>query len=77
MPDGTKTRPVCGQWSDKDIKGETLLNSNLSGKLLKTQGFRGTICSVPEEKYAITKINGEQLNETVEVEKAMNDLKEN
>lgn len=75
LPDGTKTRPVFGQWSDKDLHGETLLNSNLSGKLLKTQGFRGTICSVPEENYAITKINGEQLTEVVEVEKAMNDLK--
>jgi len=76
LPDGTKTRPVSGKWSDKDFHGNVLINSNLSGKLLKTQGFRGTICRVPEEKYAISKINGEQLKEVVEVEKAMNDLKE-
>lgn len=75
LPDKTKTRPVIEKWSDKDINGNILLASNLSGKLLKTQGFRGTICSVPEEKYALAKINCEQLDEVVEVEKAMNNLK--
>ncbi len=75
LPDKTKTRLVIGKWSDKDIRGNVLLSGNISGKLLKTQGFRGTICSVPEEKYAIAKINNEQLEEVVEVEKAMNELK--
>jgi len=75
LPDKTKTRPVNGKWSDKDIKGNVLLGGNISGKLLKTQGFRGTICSVPEEKYALAKINCEQMKEVVEVEKAMFELK--
>lgn len=75
LPDKTKTRPVIGKWSDKDINGNALLSGNISGKLLKTQGFRGTICSVPEEKYALAKINGEQLKEVAEVEIAMNELK--
>ncbi len=75
LPDKTKTRPVIGKWSDKDINGNVLLSSNISGKLLKTQGFRGTICSVPEEKYALAKINCEQMKEVVEVEKAMFELK--
>lgn len=75
LPDKTKIRPVIGKWSDKDIKGTVLLSSNISGKLLKTQGFRGTICSVPEKKYAIAKINGEQLAEVADVEKAMSELK--
>jgi len=52
-----------------------LLASSISGKLLKTQGFRGTICRVPEEKYALAKINGEQLKEVLEVESAMGNLK--
>ncbi len=73
--DNTKTRPVIGKWSDKDINGNVLFASNISGKLLKTQGFRGTICSVPEQKYTLNKINCEQLNEVVEVENAMNNLK--
>ena len=75
LPDKTKTRPVIGNWSDKDINGQTLLSGNLSGKLLKTQGFRGTICKVPEEKYALQKINNEQLKEVVELEKAITELK--
>ncbi len=75
LPDKTKNRPVIGKWSDRDINGNLLLSGNISGKLLKTQGFRGTICSVPEEKYALAKINCEQLSEVVEVEKALNELK--
>src|SRR5690554_4336 len=75
LSDKTKTRPVIGKWSDKDINGNTLLAGNISGKLLKTQGFRGTICSVPEEKYALAKINCEQMKEVVEVEQAMFNLK--
>lgn len=75
LQDKTKTRPVIGKWSDKDINGNVLLFGNISEKLLKTQGFRGTICRVPEEKYALAKINNEQLEEVVEVEKAMNELR--
>lgn len=75
LPDKTKTRPVIGKWSDKDINGNVLLAGNISGKLLKTQGFRGTICRVPEQKYALAKINCEQMKEVVEVEQAMNNLK--
>ena len=76
LPDKTKTRPVIDKWSDKDINGKLLSAESISGKLLKTQGFRGTICTVPAEKYAITKINGEQLSEVLEVEIALNSLKE-
>lgn len=72
----TKTRPVIGKWSDKDINGNVLLAGNISGKLLKTQGFRGTICRVSEEKYALAKINCEQSKEVVEVEKAVGELRE-
>lgn len=75
LPDKTKIRPVIGKWSDKDINGNVLLSGNISGKLLKTQGFRGTICSVPEEKYALAKINCKQIQEVVDVEQAMFDLK--
>lgn len=75
LDDKSKTRPVIGKWSDKDIHGNVLLVSNISGKLLKTQGFRGTICRVPEQKYALAKINCEQMKEVIEVERAMNDLK--
>lgn len=75
LPDKTKTRPVNGKWSDKDINGNVLLAGNINGKLLKTQGFRGTICRVPEQKYALAKINCEQMKEVAEVEQAMFNLK--
>jgi hypothetical protein len=76
LPDKTKTRPVIGKWSDKDINGNVLLAGNISGKLLKTQGFRGTICRIPEQRYALVKINCEQMKEVVEVEHAMNNLRQ-
>jgi hypothetical protein len=75
LKDKTKSRPVIGKWADKDINENVLFAGNISGKLLKTQGFRGTICSVPEEKYALAKINCEQMKEVVEVEQAMFNLK--
>jgi hypothetical protein len=79
LPDKTKTRPAIGRWSDKDnsSNAKLLTAGNISGKLLKTQGFRGTICTVPAEKYALAKINGEQLQEVDEVVTSLNDLKEN
>lgn len=43
LPDGTKTGPVIGSWSDKDIEGKILYAGNISGKLLETQGFRGYV----------------------------------
>jgi len=74
MPDRTKTRPVIGIWSDKDITGNLLLSGNISGKLLRTQGFRGTICTVTENKYTLAKINCEQMPEVIEVEHALANL---
>lgn len=58
LPDLSKVRPVLGGWCDKDIKGNTLIKSKLSGKLLATQGFQGTICTVKELSYLLHKING-------------------
>lgn len=75
LPDKTKARPVISKWSDKDINNSVLLTGNISGGLLKTQGFRGTICSVEEAKYALAKINNEQPKEVVEVENAFSELK--
>lgn len=58
LSDGSKTRPVIGSWSDKDVNGTPLLKGRLSGKLLAVQGFQGTICSVKEREYLLHKING-------------------
>jgi len=74
LPDKTKTRKVIGKWSDKDISGKKLAADNLSGKLLKTQGFRGTICEVPESAYVLLKINCEEPLEVIETREALNIL---
>ncbi len=59
LPDASKTRPVIGRWSCHDLEGNDLDMSRLSGKLLTTQGFQGTICTVKKQRgYLVRKING-------------------
>lgn len=58
LPDKSKSRPVIGQWSSLDILGKPLQKTQLSGALLRVQGFRGTICKVKESQYLVEKING-------------------
>jgi hypothetical protein len=58
LSDNTKTRPSVRQWSSTDIQGIPLQKTQLSGSLLRMQGFRGTICKVKELKYLVRKING-------------------
>ncbi|TDK43479.1 hypothetical protein [Algoriphagus formosus] len=64
-----KSRRVKGKWSDENIAGEKLLFGNLSGELLTTKAYRGTICSV-DKKYVLRKINN-QLSEDAEEIKAL------
>jgi hypothetical protein len=56
--DNDKVRDVSGSWHDEDINGVPLIKGRLSGKLLAVQGYRGTICAVPDIGYLIHKING-------------------
>ncbi len=58
LPDKSKSRPVIGRWSSSDILGKPLQKTQLSGALLRVQGFRGTSCKVKESKYLVEKING-------------------
>lgn len=58
LPDKSKIRPVIGKWSSVDIVGKPLLKTQLSGSLLRVQGFRGTICNVKEFDYLVKKNNG-------------------
>lgn len=74
LPDMTKVRSVIGTWSDKDINGVVLTADRIRGSLLKTQGFRGTICTVPEHGYAVAKINADEIKEVIAVEEAVRTL---
>ena len=75
--DGTKTRACLSKWSDKDIEGKTLFVENISGNLLKTQGFRGTICTVKIKDYLLRKINAEKSKTVLSTEESYKNLKNN
>lgn len=75
--DGSIEREIIGAWSDKDIFGRPLSTDCLSGKLLKTQGYRGTICRVEESEYLIRKINGEVMPEVEEAIATLSRLNHN
>ena len=75
--DGNKTRLCLSKWSDKDIKGSPLWLEKISGKLLKTQGFRGTICNVKAKDYLLRKINAEKSEKILLTEKSYEGLKKN
>ncbi len=74
--DGTRYRSVKGNWSCKNLKGKVLFLEDLSGRLLRTQGFRGTICKVAEFAYLLEKINSNESKEVKETERAFNNLRE-
>ncbi len=73
--DGTRYRAVKGLWSDKDADGNTLFLEDISGRLSRVQGFRGTICRVTEFDYLIHKIKNDEPKDVEEAEEAFNDLR--
>lgn len=46
LQNGDRIRETIGGWKNKSVGGKDLFIESLSGSLTKTQGFRGTICSV-------------------------------
>ena len=75
--DKSKIRKVIGKLSCKDLKGRILFKDNISGRLARVQGFRGTICSATDDNdYLIKKIKGEQLIEIKEAEESFGKLKD-
>lgn len=72
--DDTKTRPVINSWQNTNLKGEDLITAVLSGKLLATQAFQGTICEIRELSYLLHKINGTIEPHIAKAESALEDL---
>ena len=70
-----KIRFVKDKWRSVDILGNELLVDNLSGELLKTQGFQSTICNVEAFDYLVKKINGEEIPEISKVKEDVLNLK--
>lgn len=71
LKDGSRVREVDGKWKSYDIDNNPLYVENLSGKLTKVQGFRGTICTVKESDYLIRRINAESLPEVEAAKKSL------
>jgi hypothetical protein len=53
-------RRTRAPWSGTSISGRALRMVSLSGRLTKTEGYRGTSCDIEEGDYVIRRINDEQ-----------------
>jgi hypothetical protein len=60
MGGAQRIRRVIGGWRRTDLRGEALTTRSLSSALLRTAGYRMTICKVEREDYLIRRIRGDQ-----------------
>lgn len=72
--DKTKLRGAVDGWHGLDRTGKPLLKATLSGKLLATESFQGTICSVAEQDYLLHKINGTSEPHVLAAQQALQQL---
>lgn len=56
LADRTKLRATVDGWHGQTVGGADLFSESLSGRLLKLQGDRGTICRVEAEDYLLLKL---------------------
>lgn len=70
-----KLRYVKDKWRCTNIFGNDLHVENLSGELLKTQGFQSTICKVEAFDYLVKKINGDEIPQVKQVKSDIINLK--
>jgi hypothetical protein len=75
LDDNRKIRKVIDKWHDCDVNGNHLTFDNLSGQLLRTQGYQGTICKVSAAKYLINKINGVEPEDVINAKQDYQSLK--
>jgi hypothetical protein len=60
-PYGSRLRRTVDGWHNTNVAGEPLRVRDLNGRLTKTAGYRGTICSVEAQDYLLAKINDIEL----------------
>jgi hypothetical protein len=65
LQDGTKTRQAVDGWHDKDAREHLLTKGTLSGLILMTGGFKGTICRFSHEDALLRRIRAEEAEEVV------------
>lgn len=71
LDDRSKRRGTVDGWHGQTVGSENLFYERLSGRLLKVQGFRGTVCAVDAEDYLLRKIGDEvtpQVQAAIEAE---------
>lgn len=66
LDDGTRVRRVLGRWWNTDVNGNRLTIEALDGRLTTTASFRGTVCKVKHEDYAIRRLLGEVPDDVAE-----------
>jgi len=67
--DTSKYRKV-DKWRRVDINGNYLIINNISGRISKLQGFRGTVCKVKEIDELVRLINSEDSPEYLAIKKS-------
>lgn len=70
LADRSHRRATLDGWRNTSIKGSPLSTDRLSGRLLKVQMFRGTICDVQASDYLLRKINDQLSPEVAAAEEA-------
>ncbi len=71
-PIGSSYRQTISGWSHASFSGKILRMSELSGRVTKTAGYRGTICDFDkwERNYILRKIQDQEIDEVIEAKAA-------
>lgn len=73
----SKYRTLSKKWSCLDVSSNPLIISNVSGKLSKTQGFRGTACDIAETAYLKRLLNNKPSKEFININTSKKELLKN
>lgn len=76
LADGTKIRRAFGNWHNQDLNGKEITLEALSGKLLRTRGYRQTICNCKQDAatYLRHRLRGERTPEVALAIRVKEDL---
>lgn len=74
LEDKSRIRRAINGWFNTDLLGQRLTIEALDGRLTTTANFRGTVCRVKHEDYAVRRIIGEQLSEVAEARENLSAL---
>lgn len=70
LPDNSHRRATLDGWHSTSVGGSLLTADRLSGRLLKVQMFRGTICDVRAADYLLRRLSDELSPEVAAAEEA-------